>query len=177
MRLNVCAGRHLLDGWTNIDVAPSPHKKAGGRPPDILADMRSIPLPDGCADEVMCIHGIEHIEPWEADVALLEWHRLLMPGGMLVLECPNLLKCCQNVLENYHQPGKHPDQFGMWGLFGDATLRDPYMLHRWAYTPASLEVKLKAAGFVDAIEEVTQWHLTGQKRRDMRMTARKPSNG
>src|SRR5690606_36093583 len=118
MKVNVCSGRHVLPGWVNVDVVVSTHKKAKG-PPEILADMRKIPLPDNSADELMCIHGIEHVVPWEAKKALLEWRRILKPGGLLVIECPDLLKCCKNLIAGFTLPGKHPDQYGMWGLYGD----------------------------------------------------------
>lgn len=174
VRLNVCAGRQCLPDYVNVDVVVSTHKRAKG-PPDVFADMRSIPLPDGIADEVMCIHGIEHVVVWEADKALLEWRRLLKPGGRVVIECPDLIKCCQNVLSGMTVPGKHPDQFGLWGLFGDDTTKDEFMTHRYAYSPKTLRAKLQACGFDDVREEVPLWHTGGALRRDMRMTARKPA--
>lgn len=174
MKINVCCGRHILDGWTNVDAVISDHPKAKGKHPQILADMTSIPLPDNCADELMCIHGIEHVFPWEAEVALKEWLRLLNPGGKLVIECPNLIKCCKNVLSGYTVEGKHPDQMGLWGLFGDHTLLDPFMMHKYSYSPQSLQVMLEKCGFVQCQEETPQWHRAGALMRDMRMVARKP---
>lgn len=174
MRINVPCGRHVLDGWTNVDIVASDHPKCKGKP-QILADMASIPLPDGCADEVMSIHGIEHVTPWKADEVLSEWKRLLKPNGLLVIECPDLMKCCQNIVNNFTVPGKHPNQFGMWGLFGDDRLRDEFMMHRYAYTPESMRAKLSALGYTDVHSEVPQWHNSGKTMRDMRITARKPA--
>lgn len=175
VRVNVCAGRQCLPEYINVDVAISTHPKAKG-PPDILADMRSIPLPDNCADEVMCIHGIEHVVVWEAKKALREWLRILKPGGQVVIECPDLLKCCKNILTGLVVPGKHPDQFGLWGLFGDDTTFDEFMTHRYAYSPKSLRHTLAEAGFVEMRDEAPRWHAGGAVRRDLRMTARKPVN-
>lgn len=175
MKLNICCGRHLLDdGWTNIDAVVSDHPKAKGRKPDILADMGSIPLPDGCAEVIQVIHGIEHVLPWDAEKAVKEWHRLLKSSGKLIIECPDLIKCCKNVLSGYKVEGKHPDQMGLWGIFGDKTLLDPYMMHRYAYTPASMREMLEGGGFIDCQEETPQWHRAGALMRDMRMVARKP---
>lgn len=176
MRINVCAGRHVLEGWTNVDVVASAHPKAKGRVPEILADMRSIPLPDGCADEILCVHGLEHVFEWEADEALAEWFRLLKHGGMVAIEVPNLIKCCINIIEDYKLPNKHPDQMGLFGIFGDHTLRDPYMMHKNAFTPKSLSCKLENAGFKAIREEQPQYHGAGRLRRDLRMVARKPAN-
>lgn len=174
MKINVCSGRQVLEGWINVDVVVSTHPKAKG-PPQILAEMHAIPLDDNVADELMCIHGIEHVEPWVAEKALDEWFRLLKPGGLLIIECPDLVKCCQNYLSGLTVPGKHPDQFGLWGIYGDATSLDPFMLHRYGYSPASLAKLLKAHGFKSIQEETPQWHAGGRVRRDMRMTARKPA--
>ena len=170
VRLNVCCGRHVLDGWTNIDIAPSPDAK---RPPEILADAKAIPLDDCCADELMVIHGFEHFYRWECDQAITEWRRLLKVGGLLVLELPDLLKCCENILTGFTFGGKDPDQSGMWGLFGDPREKNPYMNHRWGWTPKTLRAFLSKHRFTDIVDAVTQWHPAGRIHRDMRIEARK----
>lgn len=174
LKINACCGRHVLEGWTNVDVVPSTHKKARGKVPEILADARSVPLPDGCADEIMCIHGFEHFYPWEASDLLREWLRLLRPGGVLVLEMPDVIKCAENLISGFALPGKDPLQFNMWGLYGDPGTKDPFMMHKWGWHPASLRQALKQHGFADIADESPQWHAAGSVRRDMRMTARKP---
>jgi len=174
MKINVPCGRHVLDGWTNVDIIASDHPKCKGKP-QILADMASIPLPDNCADELLSVHGIEHVLPWVADQVLVEWKRLLKPGALLAIECPDLFKCCENIVSGYTVPGKHPDQFGMWGIFGDDRLGDEFMMHRFGYTPKTMRAKLQRAGFVDIQDEQPQWHQSGKSRRDLRITARKPA--
>lgn len=170
MKLHVCCGKRYLEGWVNIDVV-SP---AGGkRAPDMLADARAIPLADGCASEIMCIHGFEHFYRWEVDALAAEWKRLLKPGGRLVLELPDLLKCCQNILRGADASAKNENQFGLWGLYGDDTLRDPFMCHRWGWSPKSLAKFLKSHGFTNITEAATQWHPAGREHRDMRIEARK----
>lgn len=168
MRLNICCGIRIREGWTNIDVVAT-----NGHTPDIIADARKIPLPDGCADEIMCIHGFEHFYRWEVDDLINEWKRLLKSGGLLVLEMPDLIKCCENVISGYVQPGKHPEQFGMWGLYGDPQHGNPFMGHRWGWSPKTLRAFLKSHGFVSIADAETQWHPAGRVRRDMRMEARK----
>jgi len=169
VKLNVCCGGRLLDGYTNVDVAQTP----GGPAPDILADARRIPLDDGCADEIMCIHGFEHFYRWEVDALAIEWHRLLRPGGTLVLELPDLLKCCENIVSGYAGAGKHPDQAGMWGLYGDPRLESPLMCHRWGWTPKTLRRFLETHDFIGIADQETHWHPAGRARRDMRIVARK----
>lgn len=169
MRLNVCCGTKVLEGYTNIDIA-----QTGDTPPDIMCNALSVPLLDECADEVMCIHGFEHFYQWEVEQLAQEWKRLLKPGGTLVLELPNLVKCCANIVSGFKRPGKHPDQLGMWGLFGDPRDKNMHMIHKWGWSPETLTEFLKGQGFVKIREEPTQWHLGGRAHRDMRIVCRKP---
>lgn len=166
LRLNVGCGLRRLPGYTGIDAVA---RSAA----DIIAPAHKIPLAAGCAEEVLAIHLVEHILPWELKTALLEWNRLLARDGKLILELPDLVKCCRNILDGLVGP-KHPDQLGMWGLFGDDRSQDQYMLHRWAYTFATLAPIVKSAGFTDIVEKPTVWHPVGRNIRDFRLEARKP---
>lgn len=171
MKLNICCGRQVLEGWTNIDVVVSPLAK---RPPEILASALAIPLEDGCADEIMVIHGFEHFYKWDAAKALIEWRRLLRSGGRLILELPDIFKCCKNVVTGYTINGRSPDEFSMWGLYGDPRSEDEFMGHHWGWTPHTLRKFLQEHGFRDIIDAATQWHPTGRINRDMRIEATKP---
>lgn len=166
MKINVGCGSRVKDGWVNCDLA---HNPDAPREPDILCDARHIPLDDGVADEVMAIHLLEHFYVWEAYDALREWWRLLRPGGRLVLELPDLEKCCRNILNGVRE--KAPGQLGMWGLYGDPRLENPLMCHRWAWTPKSLKSALGEVGFVSVATERPQFHPAGKVLRDMRLVA------
>jgi len=164
MRLHIGCGPRVLDDWTNIDVQRHPDAP---RDPEILAHAKSVPLGDATAVTIMAIHLWEHFYRWECEEVIREWRRLLRPGGNLILELPDLEKCCRNILEGYE--GKHPGQLGMWGLYGDPRTQDPYMCHRWGWTPTSIKAFLKHHGFVRIHEAPTQYHPTGRERRDMRI--------
>lgn len=138
---------------------------------DIVADARCIPLPDGCADEVMAIHLVEHFYAWEVPEALTEWCRLLRPKGKLILELPDIVKACKNVFEEVTRAKKHPDQMGLWGVFGDPRLKDPYMNHKYGWTFKTLSPLVLQAGFVDPQEHETQFHPVGRTYRDFRLEA------
>jgi predicted SAM-dependent methyltransferase len=174
VKINAGCGQRILNGYKNVDVVPS----RAGRQPDIVADLRKIPLPDSCAEEVMAIHVVEHFHPWEVPDLLKEWRRLLKPEGLLVLELPNLIKCCRNIITLYEGgtvPMKvnHPDQYGMWGIFGDDSHKDPYMMHKYGWTPQTLSAELEKHGFGSIREMETVWHPVGRHYRDMRLEARK----
>ena len=159
----------MLDDWVNCDIAWNPDAP---RAPEILCDAKEIPMPDACADTVMAIHVFEHFYRWEAEGVLREWHRLLKPGGLLILELPNLVKCCENYLSGRKRGGKDPDQLARWGIYGDPRTGDKYMCHPWGYSPEELIELLHANGFKGAKEKPTQFHPAGRAHRDMRIEAR-----
>lgn len=164
MRLNIGCGHRRLPGYTGIDVVPR-------EAVDIVAKADAIPLPDSCADEVLAVHLLEHFFEWEAPGLLAEWHRLLKPRGALVLEMPDLMKCARNLIEG--RVGKRPNQLHLWGIFGDETLKDPYMMHKTGWWFSRLEPVVKAAGFTEIRERETVFHPAGRGVRDFRLEARK----
>jgi SAM-dependent methyltransferase len=156
VRLNIGAGAKRPEGFLSVGLEPE-H--------DVVCDVRSIPLPDGCAEEAMAIHVLEHLDRWDAPAALAEWRRVLKPGGLLILELPDFLKCCAAVLRGA------PAREGLLGIWGDPEMRDPLMMHRWGWTVDELKRELRAAGFSKVRERAPQFH--GKRtRRDMRLEAR-----
>lgn len=137
-RVNIGCGRMVLDGWINCDVQVSPKAP---RPPEVLCDARTVPLPDSDCDVVMALHLIEHFYRWEVEDVLAEWRRLLKPKGQLILELPNLEQACRNLLKGLN------DQMSMWPIYGDWNHRDEFMMHKHGYSPATITALLKTCGF------------------------------
>lgn len=132
VRLDIGAGAKKFPGWLSVGLED--HH-------DIRCDIRSLPLPDDYADEAMAIHVVEHIHRWEVPDMLAEWRRVLKPGGRLIVELPELFKSCANALRDpnpYH---------GQIALFGDPSLRDELMMHKWCWSADELASELRAAGF------------------------------
>jgi hypothetical protein len=167
LRLNLGCGRWVLDGWINIDAVAKPES---GVTPQLVCDVKVIPLPDACAVEILAVHLWEHFYRWECEAVIAEWRRLLRPEGLLTMEMPDVRKCARNVLSG-HESAKHPDQLGMWGLYGDPREQDPLMVHRWGWTFDTLWPFLKAHGFKDFRELQTKWHKNGRDVRDFRIEA------
>ena len=170
MKINFAAGRQTWNGFYCIDAQQ--HPKAS-RELDLLHAFRfdeqgrilnPLPLDDQCADEVHAYHFIEHVYAWEAQHVVAEFKRLLKPGGLLVLECPDIKKAAQNVLKG------RDDQMTMWPLYGDPGHKDPFMCHRWGYTPASIMGLVRAAGFRTTRVMYPKTHGR-RKDRDMRLEA------
>jgi len=164
MRLNIGSGKRQIEGYTNIDAV----KRAGVH---IVAEAHKIPLDDGCADEILAVHLWEHFYLWDCEKVINEWRRLLKNGGRLNLELPNFRKCCENFLTGRTGDGKSPDQLSYWGVYGDPRDKDPYMTHRWGWTPETITQFLSQHGFRNIIETPTHFHLVGRNHRDMRIEA------
>jgi predicted SAM-dependent methyltransferase len=164
MKLNIGCGNRKLPGYFGIDAVP---RVAA----DLVAPAHAIPLADGCATEILAVHVWEHFYRWECDGVITEWKRLLQDGGRLVLELPDIRKACDNFLHNRTKPGKDPDQLTMWAIYGDPTTRDTGMIHRWGWTPETLQDFLRQHGFKDLRSLSTQFHPVGRDIRDMRIEA------
>ena len=155
IRLNLGSGDKNLPGYVNVDVAPS----RKGTEPDVLCDLRELTFEDGHADEIMAVHVIEHFYQWEVPGLLAEWRRILKPGGRIVLECPNLAYAAQQVVEDEARLSQPKEGWPttMFVLYGDPSWQDPLMCHRWGWTPRTLALELKRAGFSDVQEEEAQF--------------------
>lgn len=170
MKLNLGCGDKILDGYVNVDVAPS----RLGKKPDLLCDLHELTFDDDSADEILSVHVVEHFWRWEVVDILKEWKRVLKKGGRMVLECPNLRSACEQFLadpEKFSSPGPN-GQRTMWVFYGDPRWHDPLMVHRWGYTPQSLAAVMEEAGLGDIRQEPAQFKL--REPRDMRVVGVKP---
>jgi ubiquinone/menaquinone biosynthesis C-methylase UbiE len=154
-----------------VDVVES---RAGQRP-DVVCDLHDLAtFADASADEILTVHVVEHFWRWEIADVLREWVRVLKPGGRMIVECPNLQSACQTFLQNPREFA-HEDQRGqqtMWVFYGDPKWKDPLMIHRWGYTPESLQQLLAQVGLKDVRQEPAQYKL--REPRDMRVVGVKP---
>lgn len=172
LRLNLGCGDKILPGYTNVDVVES----RAGRKPDVLCDLHRLePFADNSVDEILAVHVVEHFWRWEVLDILKEWVRVLKPGGRMILECPNLISACEAFLRDPEVAagGGREGQRSMWVFYGDPQWKDPYMVHRWGYTPRSLAQLMSEAGLVNARQEAAQFKL--REPRDMRVVAEKPA--
>lgn len=165
IKLNLGCGKKQLNDYINIDVI-----QRDGVQPDIICDVSNkLPFINNFADEILSVHLIEHIDRWKVDSMLAEWIRVLKPGGRLVIECPNLIEACKNIINGPKQNALHDKrgQHSMWPLYGDPNHGDPYMMHRWGYTPYSLMILMENHG----LKNVRQTKCQFKKRepRDMRI--------
>lgn len=169
MKLNLGSGNRQErgEGWINVDLPDNWCKSK----PQVVHDItQRLPFDDESADVVQGIHVFEHIFRYDADAVLMDWVRVLKPGGLLILELPCLDKII-GIFSHCIETGMElPENLTLWGLYGDPKYANPAMVHRWCYSRSELSDMMKLNGLtVDA----TKTPQTHQPVRDMRLEGRK----
>jgi hypothetical protein len=161
LKLNLGSGMDSLPGYLNV-ARYSPIA-------DIDEDIFDLEFEPGSVAEVLMVHVIEHIEI-DAMIPLLETiHRWLRPSGQLILEFPDLIKCCRLILEMEHEPEKiQTSSLGAQALYGGEPKTSAYDLHKWGWTGTTLEPLLRKAGFSEVHVERPRFHVAV---RDTRVVA------
>jgi SAM-dependent methyltransferase len=124
---NFCSGqRRFGDGWTNID-------KQERDKPDLIADCRSLPMIESeSSDMVVIHHGLEHSHLGEGDAMIQEAHRILAPGGSLIVCVPDLRALAKAWLR-----GEINDYIYCVNIYG-AFQGDSDSDHHWGWSQAGL---------------------------------------
>jgi SAM-dependent methyltransferase len=125
--------------------------------PDVVASITDMsPVPSESVDAVWSHHNLEHIFAHEVPLALAEFHRVLRPGGEVLLATPDLQSVAKEIaagrLEStlYKAPGGEIAALDIiYGLRTDIETGREYMAHRTGFTAETLQRKFKQAGFVD----------------------------
>lgn len=112
MKLNIGPGPHYVEGWTNVEVAAV----EGIFEADYyLEDPSKLPFEDDSIDAVYCGHILEHIIWEEVEDYVNEVHRVLKPGGQLLIVGPDIMRALHlwkaNKLQ-FHFDDKDPGLLG-----------------------------------------------------------------
>lgn len=161
--LNLGSGKIRWPGWIAVDGHDS---RAA-----IACDLKSLPYGDWSVDRVAAIHVFEHFYRWEVADVLLEWKRVLKPGGKIILELPCMDSVFGHIMARLRK-GMAPVPGMAWlPLWGDPKYKRPEMVHKWGYFRVDMTKLLTDAGFSNIQHEQARYHFAI---RDMRVTAIKP---
>lgn len=145
MKLNLGCGIKREEGYMNVDL----DRSSGA---DIITNVSNLGfIGDSSVEEIKAYHLIEHLTEREFLDALLEWFRVLHPGGKIVLECPDLEELCREWLKA-SETERWYSYNGTWHslikhFYGNQ--RTPLQLHKNGFTKERLQDLLTMYGFVD----------------------------
>jgi len=142
------------DLWVNIDKAPFDTKNF-----EIGDPLAGLKYPNDMFDEIHCIHVLEHVEYKDHIPFLTELYRVCQPGGIILVEVPNLIANCEQLLHVYKERKDNKidkavaDEvircmtlsiFGKGRWEGDA--------HRWGFYPEKLINLVRSIGFNNVVQ-------------------------
>jgi SAM-dependent methyltransferase len=139
-------------GWSAVRLDIDPRTD-----PDIVASMTD--LGDiGPFDAVACNNALEHLYPHEVVKALAEFHRVLKPGGHVVIQVPDLqdVKANEDLIPEIGMSGLHL-------FYGDPALLEefPYMAHHSGFVADTLRRVMEKAGFTVTAKRLGCYQLMG----------------
>ena len=152
-----------LEGFETLDIVEGPDV-------DHVCDAsRNLPFQSDTFDLVYASHILEHIPWYMTEQALIEWVRVLKPGGVLEAWVPDGLKICETLLlaeregvnlidfDGWYKfnPRKDPCVWAAGRLYtyGDGTGGpDHPNWHRAIFTPRYLKELFEAAGLMHVRE-------------------------
>lgn len=138
------------DDWQEIRLDIDPKVE-----PDIVGSLTDMAdVASDSMDAVYSAHNIEHLFAHEVPQALAEFHRVLKPGGFLLLRCPDIQSVCEAVAQDrlleplYTSPSGPISPIDI--LYGHRRFiaeGNHYMAHKVGFTYKVLTSGLVRAGF------------------------------
>jgi hypothetical protein len=154
LKLNLGCGADKRRGWVNVDLDPL-------HGPDVRASADHLPMIlDASCETIDARHLLQHLDYAQAKAAFAEWDRVLVDGGELHLELPNLARCVE--LVGHDVEGVDLGLALMFGLPSEDAKNGHLHLNRWAWTSSALIKELQEAGFTDAHEESVTAAVEGE---------------
>jgi SAM-dependent methyltransferase len=135
--------------------------------PDVLASMTDMTaVADASVDAVFSSHNLEHLYPHEVAVALAEFRRVIKPGGLALITCPDLQAVAAMVAEGKLEEPAYQSPAGpiapldiLYGYRPAMARGNLFMAHRTGFTNQTLGRHLVQAGFAWAGVQRSGWDL------------------
>jgi SAM-dependent methyltransferase len=166
-KINVGSGEMLKSEMINFDCECHSRR---GLSTDVLGQIEDIDkiFPKDFAQEILCAHVIEHFYRTDAINILGKFHRILRPGGKLVIEAPCLAGVYWHHITNGH--GGYPELAN--SLYGNEPHRlkwGSHWMHKSGWTGEMMEAELKKLGM--GVIHIGPGRTHGMGARDFRVEA------
>ena len=170
-RLHLGVGNAYIKGYTNIDLYIPGYSFLASERPDLVkknrttldryyknsypsqpqdfecvadrfADITTLDYPEDSIHEIICIQTFEHLSRQEASQALTCWHKILKPGGRLLIDVPDFEKL---ILLYLAQRTEVDREWHYRMIFGSQ--KNEGAFHKDGYSLCKLYEMLEAHGF------------------------------
>ena len=143
LKLNLGSGGVPYPGYLSVDLYD---KRA-----HVHMDITKLDFDDNTAEEILASHVFEHLNPYHSTDILVEWKRVLKPGGQLIMEMPDIEALCKRFTtastgERYGILNAIYGSVNTTGVGGPDNITAPHLFGWWK---ESLYDHLVNAGYVD----------------------------
>lgn len=144
-KLNLGAGNKRYLDYTSCDLFP-------GSGVDEVFGLDNIPYQDNTIQSIHSEHALEHLRHTDARQAIVEWFRVLKPGGDVHLQLPDLELCCQKYVQAVRSGNKLEQEWYRYTLYGVQRSQgdEPAegQIHYTGFNKQELVEEFEKAGFV-----------------------------
>ncbi|MBN2289549.1 MAG: methyltransferase domain-containing protein [Candidatus Glassbacteria bacterium] len=145
MRVELASGERPFDGYLHCDM-----RLLGST--DLVCRVENLPFADNSVESLLASHIIEHFPYGNLVAVLIEWHRVLRPGGDILVITPNLA-----YITSGYQQGSMDYTEARNRLFGGQDYMGNY--HYTMFDSRSMALALEEAGF-RRIKDITSNYET-----------------
>jgi len=135
MKLNIGCGKTYKEGFINIDAFDSTVA-------DKIMSAGDLKFPSNTVERIEAHQLIEHFGLFQSMYVLPEWFRVLKPGGILLIETPDLEKSFKEFIEGDLEAKKNV----LTWIYG---LESKGMAHSFCFPADLLEMILEKTGFIE----------------------------
>lgn len=161
LKLNLGCGGRAFSGFTNVDkyytVKELKELNAHVENAEFMqADILKLPFPDNSADVIENMDMIEHLKMQAVVPALKEWHRVLKPGGELMVITIDFTGLAKHWISDVGNREFNLQTYIDWSevIYGIQT--DDGQYHKTPFTKEFMEFCLKLAGFSKSEVRIVQ---------------------
>jgi len=144
IKLNVGSGPKKVEGYKNLD-------RNYFEGVDYICDAWFTPLDANTVSDIYCRQVLEHFDREETVKVFNEWKRILVNGGKIKVEVPDLLFACKQIQmpgKSQWLPQKTNYEHAYSSIFGWEVGRKN-MMHKQGFTNKDIKVLFTINGFVN----------------------------
>ena len=152
-KLNIGCGKLIVKEWINIDLFNFNVPKDIEKNNILQQDIRQgVPFKNNTIENIYSSHFIEHLNFEQVLIFFKECFRVMNPGGIIRISCPDLRILCKKYIEKdkkfFQHIYKHWKSFSSLETNGDILVGQIMGWgHKWAFDFDSLKKLLATAKF------------------------------